>query len=81
MNWRSLEAIVSNEGQTIFTQCSHGTGWANELPTQKTHPKKPNKTHLKKPTESGFFHKMVFFFSQILDENEYSLDINQFRVI
>ena len=58
----------------------HHQGWHSKSPPQK---EKNNKTHFKKPTESvffGFFHKMVFF-SQILDENEYSLDINQFRVI
>ena len=44
---------------------------------RKTHPKKPKKNTLKNPL-SVFF--LNVFFSQILDINEYSFDINQFRV-
>ena len=58
----------------------------NKVGRQKTHPKKNKETTLKNPPQKKnkettlknplkvFF--LVVFFSQILDKNEYSLDIN-----
>ena len=75
-------SLIDKISKSFQTYDSSKSG-EDRVGIRKTHPKKPNKTHLKKHTECfflGFFKKSCFF-SQISDENEYSLETNQVKVI